>query len=138
MLTRNLLVLKKVLLGMAISWTILIAVLCLIRFNNLPSITVQSADKYVHVTFHFFFTMFWGLYIYLKQNKIQFFQVIGILALSIVYGILIEFLQETLTTTRHADVYDVLANFAGALIASVSLLVIKTKFSKPLNNKSPD
>jgi VanZ family protein len=129
MLTKNLLVLKNALLGLAIGWTLLIAVLCLISFGDLPSIPVKSADKYVHVTLHFVFTLLWGIYISLKQNQIQPSKIVRIVAVSIGYGILIEILQETLTVTRHADVFDIMANFTGALAALFLLLLIRKQRS---------
>lgn len=132
MLTDNLLVPKKVLFSLAIGWTVLIAVLCLVRFTDLPSFGVSGADKYVHFTLHFGFTMLWGFYSVKKQNKIVLKKIATIIAVSFCYGILIEILQETCTTTRHADVFDVLANFSGAIMALVLFALIKRR--KTANN----
>jgi len=112
-------VLKKAILGFAVGWTVIIAVLCLIKFGKLPSVGISGADKYVHFTFHFVFTVFWGYYIWLSQSKRTMKQIGTIVVVSLLYGILIEILQETCTTTRHADIRDVMANLAGALTASV-------------------
>lgn len=125
MLTNNLSVHKKTIFSLAICWTIVIAVLCLISFRKLPSLGVSSADKYVHVTFHFFFVMFWGLYSKIKRREIVISQILKLVVISISYGVLIEILQETFTTTRHADIMDVLANFVGAVLALVIFIVIK-------------
>lgn len=133
MLTKNLLVLKKTILGLAIGWTALIAFLCLVSFSDLPSISVSGADKYVHITLHFIFTMLWGFYASLAQNEIRLPKIRQLVIVSLCYGILIEILQETLTTTRHADIFDVLANFTGALLALVLFVLIKDK--KLLNRK---
>lgn len=123
--TNSLLVLKKASLGLAIGWTLLIAVLCLVNFGNLPSFGVSGADKYVHITLHFGFTMLWGFYFLQKQNGIAMSGIIKLVIVSILYGILIEILQETCTTTRHADIFDVLANLTGAIIALVVFVLIK-------------
>lgn len=109
--------LKKTIQSLAIGWTFLIAVLCLIKFTDLPSVKVDSADKYVHFIFHFIFTVLWGYYFWLKQNQFLFTTQIKVVVVSLIYGVVIEFLQETLTTTRHADIFDVLANFSGAMAA---------------------
>lgn len=131
MLTNNLLVLKKASLGLAIGWTLLIALLCLVSFGSLPSLSVTGADKYVHVLFHFGFTMLWGFYFWQKQHQKTLSIIIRLVVVSLFYGILIEFLQETLTTTRHADIYDVLANLTGAVIALLVFVFIKkTKSSQ--------
>jgi VanZ family protein len=127
MLTNNLLVLKKTILGLAIGWTLLIAVLCLISFNELPKVSISGADKYVHATFYFILIMLWGFYASVKQNEIRLAKIVRFVILSLFYGILIEILQETLTTTRHADVFDVLANFSGALLALLVFVFIKRK-----------
>ena len=127
MLINNLLVLKKTLFGLAISWTLLIAFLCLVTFSKMPSFGVSAVDKYVHVTLHFVFTLFWGSYISLKLNEIRIPKILRIVMLSICYGIVIEILQETNTTTRHADILDVLANLIGTLLALVLFVLIKMK-----------
>tara|TARA_R110000868_G_scaffold144149_1_gene362878 strand:- start:4705 stop:4911 length:207 start_codon:yes stop_codon:yes gene_type:complete len=43
--------------------------------------------------------------------------------LSVFFGITIEILQELLTTTRTADVFDVLANITGATLAIVVMIL---------------
>jgi VanZ family protein len=125
MLIKNLLALKKALFSLAIGWTVLLAFVCLITFNNLPAIGVSGADKYVHFTLHFVFTLLWGLYSRYKQKEIRLARIISIVVISLSYGILIEFLQHTVTTTRKADVMDVAANFTGALLALMVFVFIK-------------
>ena len=127
MLTDNLLVLKNATLVMAIGWTIIIAFLCLIKVNDLPSLgfSISNFDKYVHFTFHFVFTMLWGFYSWQKNNKIDIKNISNIIIISFCYGILIEIMQELFTTTRHADVKDVIANCSGAILAFGLLAVIK-------------
>ncbi|MCF6131070.1 VanZ family protein [Flavobacterium wongokense] len=125
--TNNLLVLKKGLFSLAVGWTVVIAFLCLVKFNDLPSLgfTVSSLDKYVHITLHFVFTMLWGFYSRQKWNQIELKRIFIVVLFSIGYGILIEILQELVTTTRHADILDVLANFTGAMIAFLTFVLIK-------------
>lgn len=54
-----------------------------------------------------------------------------VLLFSITFGILIEFLQAVLTKTRMADVFDVLANTFGAIVAVLVLYF----YYKPLKEK---
>lgn len=133
MLINNLLVLKNAIFSLAIGWTILIAVLCLVKFTDLPSFGVSSADKYVHFTFHFVFTILWGFYLWAKLNEITISKIGHVVILSFSYGILIEILQEIYTKTRHADIFDVLANATGALVALVFFVLIKRQ--KPQTNR---
>jgi VanZ family protein len=118
-------VLKNAIFSLAISWTILIAVLCLVKFNDLPSFGVSGADKFVHFTFHFVFTILWGFYSWAKLNDITISKIGRVVILSFCYGILIEIFQEIYTKTRHADIFDVLANGTGALVALVFFVLIK-------------
>lgn len=125
MLTNNLLVLKKTVFGLAFSWTVLVAFLCLFSFTKLPSFGVSGTDKYVHFTFHFVFTLLWGYYSWLYHHHIELKKIVTIVFISLCYGILIEFLQEEFTIKRHADIFDVLANLSGAIIAFLVFVFIK-------------
>lgn len=125
MLTKNSLVLKKTIRSLAIGWTFLILILCLVRFGDLPEVKVEGGDKYVHFTFHFMFTLLWSYSKYVQQRQISVRDVMKIVLFSLLYGILIEFLQEAFTVTRHADIFDVLANLAGAFTAFLVVVGIK-------------
>ena len=125
--------LKNAIFSLAIGWTILISVLCLVKFTDLPSFGVSGADKYVHFTFHFVFTILWGFYSWAKLNDITISKIGRVVILSFCYGILIEILQETFTKTRHADIFDLLANGTGALVALVFFVLIKRQ--KPQTNR---
>ncbi len=105
----------------AVAWTLLIAVLCLVSFKQLPSIGIGGADKYVHATFHFIFTGLWFLY-FRKHGPV--YKVLWRVAIvSFLYGIIIEIAQELFTTTRHADIYDVAANTTGTFAAITIIMV---------------
>jgi VanZ family protein len=129
MLTNNLLGLKKKVFGLALGWTVLIAILCLVKFGSLPTVRVTGADKYVHFTLHFVFTLLWGYYVRIKHKTTQLKPVVKVYILSILYGILIEISQETLTATRHADIFDVMANTTGATTA-LFFFVLLAKIQK--------
>ncbi len=134
--TTNLSVAKKIILGVAIFWTFLIAFLCLVQFNDLPSFGVSGMDKYVHFTFHFVFTFLWSVYFCSLLKDITFKTVFNVFFVSVSYGILIEFLQGTCTSTRKADIMDVLANATGSLIAIIAILLYKYfRQKKLLTNK---
>lgn len=118
MITKRLLE-RKYLIA-AIFWTITITILCLVSINKLPSITTfKYKDKIIHFLFYFVFVLLWNYA--LKKNKIEIFTIVVI---AIVYGIIIEVLQSTITLNREADVFDALANSLGACSA---LLFLKLK-----------
>ncbi len=111
--TKTLLAHKKLWLILALCWTLVIGVLCLVSFNEFPTVGLQGADKYVHAMFHFGFTLLWFAFLRLSVSR----PLLRAFLASVLYGGLIEILQSTLTTTRQADFADVLANTSGALLA---------------------
>ena len=112
---------KKTWLILAWSWTIIIAVLCLVSFKEFPTVRVANADKYVHGIMHFLFVVLWYQY-YRRSRGLPRLWLLGkSLLYSVLYGCLIEVAQECCCTTRMADLRDVLANFIGAF-AGVLLL----------------
>jgi VanZ family protein len=119
---------KKGYLFLAVSWTLFIAYLCLTDFNKLPTIKIGGLDKSVHFILHFFFTLFW--YLYLKSTqKIRNHLVIVVIIASVLYGSLIEVAQGLFTTTRKSDVMDVLANSVGTTGACL-VIYLMLHFSK--------
>lgn len=112
------------------------AFLCLFRFGKLPSFGISEADKYVHFTLHFVFTVLWGIYYWARQNKMRLNQIGVIVLVSFFYGILVEFLQEYFTETRHAEIKDVLANLTGATTAFGILILIKRNRKKKQTNQN--
>jgi glycopeptide antibiotics resistance protein len=128
MLTKNLLVAKNIFFWIAAGWTLVIAVLCLVSFNSFRDVDIKmkDADKFVHATFHFMFTILWYLHFRRStpgMNTVKLFAVI--LSLSILYGISIEIAQELFTTTRQADVKDVLANLTGGILGVLTLALTR-------------
>ena len=109
---------KNIFLCLAILWTLFIAYLCLANFESLPKVGISGADKYVHVTLYFVFTTLWSWHLK-TRNPIVFSPLIKVVIVSIIYGSLIEMAQGVFTTTRKADILDVLANTLGSILAMV-------------------
>jgi VanZ family protein len=116
-ITNNLLVPKQLVLSLAIGWTILIALLCLIQTGDLPHIGVSGIDKYVHFGMHFVYTLLWSYYFIVEHTVTSINKVVLVATSSLLYGVLLEFAQEYFTKTRHADLFDILANGTGAITA---------------------
>lgn len=131
-LTKNLLVPKQIYFLAALLWAGVIAFFCLIQLNNVPLGEVSNLDKLVHVFFHFVLTILCFLFVQKYTNAVNSLKSILIsLLFSVFFGIGIEIAQELFTTTRHADVFDVLANLSGAIlgVAVVILFDLKTKIT---------
>lgn len=78
---------------------------------------LKSSDKYLHAIAYFMLTTIWFFAFRDKIKKYNF-KLILVLAL-IIYGIVIEGLQGSITSSRTADFYDEIANMFGILIATL-------------------
>nr|WP_315231341.1 VanZ family protein [uncultured Flavobacterium sp.] len=123
---------KQIYFLAALLWAGVIAFFCLIQLNNVPLGEVSNLDKLVHVFFHFVLTILCFLFVQKYTNAVNSLKSILIsLLFSVFFGIGIEIAQELFTTTRHADVFDVLANLSGAIlgVAVIILFDLKTKIT---------
>ena len=113
--------LKFFLLILTVVYSVALAAVSLIRLNNLPDVGVSFGDKIFHFLAYCLLTYLWfNAFFYsfkLKKKQAIFFAVI----ISVLFGILIEVLQDTMTVSRVLDIYDVIANTLGALLASIAL-----------------
>ena len=113
--------LKRLALIFAIGYTVALTIVSLIKLNNLPDTGISFADKIFHFLAYALLTIFWfaafSLGFSMKKKRAMFIAVVS----AILFGIIIEVLQDTITESRALDVYDVLANSLGALLASVIL-----------------
>jgi VanZ family protein len=116
---------KQVLLCAALFWTGMILYFCLENAKNIPQINVLYIDKLIHVVFHFVFTTLWFLYLKKKLVGSNYFQLLSFSLIgSFVFGIAIELMQQYFTTTRSADIFDILANLFGAFLAVITILLL--------------
>jgi VanZ family protein len=92
-------------------------------FNEVPLFDIPYLDKIVHFGMYFGFM---SVIIFENRktlnNNVQLFL---ISLIPLLYGILMEIFQATLTTTRSGSIYDVIFNFAGILISLILWLLIK-------------
>ena len=122
-ITKNSLVPKNIFLWIASAWTLAMAVVCLVTFEELPGMNLQNSDKFGHIMMHFLFSLFWFFHFRTANRELRSAMIAGmVLGLSTFYGIMIELAQKFFTSTRNADLGDVLANFAGAFSALMLLL----------------
>lgn len=110
----------------------LLAVLCTIGITVLSLIKVPGnvleakySDKISHVIAYFFLAFFW-LYGLIK-NKSNTSRIFLIALFCLIYGIIIEALQSTITAYRSASYLDVLANSMGIILAVLAFYVFEKK-----------
>ncbi len=117
--------LRQVFFWLAITWTGIILFLCLVKSSDLPQVNMQNLDKVVHAFFHFVFTTLWYLVFKKRMNSSTITKPLVVsFMFSVFFGILVEILQWLCTTTRTADVFDVLANVTGATLAVIGIILL--------------
>lgn len=113
--------LKKSILLATIVYTIFVVVVSLIRLENFPDVKISFGDKIFHflayavLTVSWFFSFSFTFNVKIKKALLS----AGLL--SIIFGIILEVLQESFTEFRSLDIYDALVNTLGVLMASVVL-----------------
>ena len=125
MTTKNLLAPNKYAIWIAFFWTFLILYFSLKNAENIPKFNLRNIDKVVHFTFYFGFVILWYRYLVFKESVLLNNKIVLVL-ISIGFGIAIEFAQKYFTTTRQADILDVVANSTGTLIG----IFVASKFFK--------
>ena len=108
----------------AIIFSIISAFLLLMPGSDLPSSELFELiyfDKWVHVGIFGLLTLLWGgPYIWIVIQPAKQFLIIVVLIIS--YGISIEFLQKYYTEDRNFDLFDIIADSIGVLLAYYVLL----------------
>lgn len=115
--------LNKVVFVFCVLYTISLLAVFLMKVNNLPGASIPHIDKIFHfftymvLAFLWYFT-FITTFIIDKKRALTY-----AVLLSILFGIIIELLQGTLTASRSADVYDIMANIMGVLFLALVIYI---------------
>ena len=100
----------------AVGITLIITFLSLFRVSPvIPKLNLNHADKYQHAVAYFVVTLSW-IWSFQTRNNNKSMQ-LWILFAVFFFGVLMEVLQEVMTNYRTADVFDVLANTSGIVLA---------------------
>jgi VanZ family protein len=120
-------VLKTYSLILVILYSIALTIVCLIKIEGLNKAGISFGDKIFHSLSYVVLTFLWfnTLFNKFKLNKSK--ALTYAVIVSILFGIIIEILQGTLTTYRSADINDVLANSLGVMLTAV-VIKIKNKY----------
>lgn len=99
--------------SLALAWTLLIFILCLLPAQEIPNVNVPMADKWVHFVMFGLFAFLW-LCAYPSRN-ISF--LLLIFAISVATGWFVEFLQGSFPSLgRNRDMMDVVADGIGGFL----------------------
>jgi predicted PurR-regulated permease PerM len=116
-------VLKKTWLIIAICYSLILAIFSLVNIDSLPKLGSDHNDKMFHVLAYGLLLLLW--YLTFHITKIMKPVVIAAI-LSIIYGIVLEVLQDKLTIARNFDMLDIVANSIGVTIMA-GFIIIKNK-----------
>ncbi|MBQ4914002.1 VanZ family protein [Maribacter sp. MMG018] len=103
-----------------ISWIVLVTFSSLFSFSEVDTggIDIPHFDKIVHFAFYFGMVVL-GVLASREQLKQRFVlkkALLGVLVFAVLYGMIIEVLQYSITVDREGDILDVFANTFGALV----------------------
>ena len=101
--------------------TIVISCLSLIKTPKIDT-GFSNIDKLYHLFAYFTLSLFW-LFSFYKKSSLKYFIVLACL----IYGILIEVIQQTLTISRTGDYKDAIANTLGSIFGLIVFNQIKKK-----------
>jgi len=108
-------------------WTLLtIVLLCLPGSSIAPEekwINIPHFDKYVHIILFGGIALLWGGY-YAFRLPGRYRGVIGAALLSVGLGIVLEFVQLYFIPDRSFDLFDIVADTGGAVLAALFLLFV--------------
>ncbi len=101
----------------ALGWTLFVLLLSFKAPSLNPKFIFPYQDKVAHFVFYFVFVFLWSLFL-VARNHLNFKWLFRLFVIAIILGGSVEIAQEVFTTTRHAEVLDMLANTLGALLSS--------------------
>lgn len=116
----------KLLLGIAIAYTLLITAALLAPITGAPKIEIPFADKMVHLIINAGLFVVWASYVFSGKTKTTKTYTLPLLFVcTLLYGILIEVVQGSFIPTRGADFFDVVANVCGLILGFFAVKLTK-------------
>ena len=125
----------RTLLFLGVSYTLFITIASISPTKDLPAIDIPWLDKIAHIVLYLLLTVIWLSYAYAqKSNSISLKVMLLVLFGCFVYGIIIEVIQDRMTSFRRADTLDVVANLVGVILGWGMFILTKNRiFPKPGN-----
>ena len=115
----------KLLLGIAISYTLLITAALLTPITGAPKIEIPFADKIVHLIINAGLFVVWASYVFSGKTNTKTYTLPLLFVCTLLYGILIEVIQGSFIPTRGADFFDVVANVCGLILGFFAVKLTK-------------
>jgi VanZ family protein len=115
----------KPLLGIAITYTLLITAALLTPITGAPKIEIPFADKIVHLIINAGLFVVWANYVFSGKTNTKTYTLTLLFVCTLLYGILIEVVQGSYIPTRGADFFDVVANVCGLILGFFAVKLTK-------------
>ena len=115
----------KLLLGIAIAYTLLITAALLTPITGAPKIEIPFADKMVHLIINAGLFVVWASYVFSGKTNTKTYTLPLLFVCTLLYGILIEAVQGSFIPTRGADFFDVVANVCGLILGFFAVKLTK-------------
>lgn len=120
---------SQLLFPAAILCTASILVLSISDIGSLPKLKISYEDKLYHFVAYFVLNSIW-LIALLKKNGYQLKNILLTSLSIVVFGIIIEVIQGSLTDSRVFDILDILANSIAVVVSFVCFMLVKKSFLK--------
>jgi VanZ family protein len=115
----------KLLLGIAIAYTLLVTAALLTPITGAPKIEIPFADKMVHLIINAGLFVVWASYVFSGKTNTKTYTLPLLFVCTLLYGILIEVIQGSFIPTRGADFFDVVANVCGLILGFFAVKLTK-------------
>lgn len=127
---RKLLVVRLI-LAISLLYTGAITWLSLAKLGKISIGTFNPTDKMLHSGAYLFLCLLWNIYFHFRtKNEDGFFSILTWVGVGcLIFGMLIEVLQGTLTSYRDPDWWDILANSVGVILGSLFFILIRKRIS---------
>ena len=116
---------RKLLLPVAIIYTIALVIASLVNLSNVPNLGSSFDDKIYHVIAYFGLAFLWITYFKPSNKK---FTLLIVFLCVCAFGIMLEMIQHQLNPNRTYDTYDMIANCLGVVFGT--LIANKTNIIK--------
>ena len=120
---------KLILTALVVCYMLLIIIGSISNLTDFPRQNIELQDKIIHFVAYALlcFVLFLMIESYKLRNNLKY-----SILVSIVFGVVIEFLQLNLTSYRSFEIFDIIANVTGILIMAKVIALNKTLIVKKL------
>ena len=120
----------------SIAWAVLIGILSFLPTDDLNSqkwFNFQHQDKILHFLFYGFFSflLFRSISSFINKPKPAWVTYLLTFLIILLYGLIIELIQDRFTSSRQGDIIDMVFNLAGYFVAMVLMLLIPSLRNSP-------